>query len=213
MRHVFALMLAVVCSSVAAVDNRPIVLTTVKGIFQCDVIDGQPGPWKPATIDLIVQGVPGGTIPNPPADPVPPTEDPVIKAVAAISIAPQINDVNEAMAIAAMVNSVGKIGLNDADFREAITTAARLADNMLKAEGRIKTWAEKALAITSDHTKLRAALVSAWRLDSPALETIHDAALQPATAQLNAEALNWAQIIEIIRLVLQLIRDFKIGQT
>lgn len=122
--------------------ERPVLLITPSGVYQSVVKDGIPGPWVAQEIDVIVQGFggPGTPPPKPPDIPVPPADDPAVISVAAISKT-GLKDKAEATAVAAIVDSLSKLGLTGSGFKEALEMAAPIADTSLKAGGRITKWA------------------------------------------------------------------------
>lgn len=201
------LVLAVLLSASVAFAGRPILLVTPGGVWKAEVVNGVPGPWEAMPYDVIVQDLsPGGPVP-PVVDP--PVTDPVVVQIAALSKT-TLKDAAEGTAVAAIVSSLSKLGLTGGDFAEALTMAAPIADRSLQAEGRITKWVKDATAITSDAAKLRAGLMSAFGITGATLDTIHAAALAGPDAAITAEALDWKQIIEIIQMIIQLLRNLGI---
>ena len=192
----------------ACLAERPILLVTPAGVFQ-SVVDssGKPGPWVPIAADVIVQGFTTGT-PTPPV-PIPPVDDAVVKQVAAISKA-VLRDKEEATAVAAIVDSIGKMNLSPTAFKEAIEMSAPIADASLSANGRITEWAKQAVAVTTDAAKLKAGVLSAFGIQQSTLDSIHDSAVNPEST-VTGEAVNWAQIIAIIQMILTLLKNLGIG--
>lgn len=192
----------------ACLADRPIILVTPAGVFQ-SVVDasGKPGPWVPLNADVIVQGF-GNTPTGPPTVPVPPAEDETVKKIAVIS--KSLKDKEEATAVAAIVNSVATLNLPAADFKQALEMAAPIADASLSAGGRITEWVKQATAITTDPAKLKAGLASAFGVSQATLDSIYSAASNPETVA-TGEAINWAQLITIIQLILTLLKNLGIG--
>lgn len=199
----------VLCLAIPAQAGRDILIVTPQGVFLVKMVDGVPHPPVVQELDVIVQDlVPGGG-PVPPVIPDPPATDPVVIQIAAISKA-TLKDAAEGTAAAAIVSSLSKLGLTGDNFKEALLLAAPIADTSLQAEGRINKWVKDATAVSSDPAKLRAGLMSAFGITAATLETIHSAAVAPAGAAVTGEALNWTQIIEIIQLIIQLLKNLGI---
>lgn len=209
MKKCISVLLIVLMLTQVAQAGRDILVVTPQGVFLIKMVAGVPQPPVAQELDVIVQDfVPGGG-PLPPTDPIPPPDDPLVIQIAAISKA-TLKDAAEGTAVAAIVSSLAKLNLTGTNFKEALLLAAPIADTSLKAQGRVNKWTKDALAITSDPAKLKAGLVSAFGISAATLDTIHEAAMAGPTAELTAEALNWAQIIEIIQLIIQLLRNLGI---
>lgn len=189
--------------------DRPILLVTPAGVWMA-VVDstGKPGPWTPFTADVIVSGfgvnTPGGV----PPVVIPPVEDETVKQVAALS--KSLRDKEEATAVAAIVDSVAKLNLSATDFKQALEMSAPIADAALDAGGRITVWVKQATAITTDPTKLKAGLMSAFGMSQETLDSIYSAAATP-DAVATGEAVNWTQLIAIIQMILTLLKNLGIG--
>ena len=184
--------------------GRPVLLITPKGVYQSEVTNGVPGPWVPLEADIIVQG-----FTNDPTPPDPPSDDPVVKQVATISKS-VLKDKEEATAVASIVNSIAKLGLSPDSFKQALEMSAPIADASLGANGRVTDWSKQVLAITSDAAKLKAGLTSAFDIQQATLESIHTAAANPEQVA-TGEAINWTQIIAIIQMILELLKNLGIG--
>ena len=187
------------CSSAFA---RTILLVTPKGVYQSEVKDGMPGPWTPADVDVIVQGF--GNVPpdKPPVDP--PQADHVVAKV--IEISRSLKDKSEATGLAALVDSLGKLNLTPAKFREALELAVPIADVSLSAGGRYEAWLKAVLPVTSDAAKLKAGLVAAWNVELPVLETIGEAVETPPGVAIPEAAINFTAIVALIRMILELLK-------
>lgn len=211
---------AMPCAAYA--DDQPILLITTKGAFEAQVVDGIPGAFKPYNKHLIiVQGVGGNNIPpdSPPdttPDDVPPSTDPIVQQVSAMSKL-VLKTKTEGMAAAGVVDTLSKIGLSSANFKEALKIAMGLADDTLSAGGRLKEWANKGVAITADPAKLLAGVRDAWGISAASLNTAYAAGLAASNqveapigteAALAAEdaALDWSQIIKIIEMIINLLK-------
>lgn len=187
--------------------DKPILLITPNGVFQSQVVNGVPGVWVPIEADVIVQGFnTGGPVP-----PVvtPPTDDPVVKQIATISKA-VLKDKDEATAVASIVDSIGKLGLSPESFKQALEMSAPIADASLSANGRITEWSKQALVVSSNAAKLKAGVKSAFDIQQATLDSINTAASNP-TAVATGEAINWTQIIAIIQMILELLKNLGIG--
>ncbi len=200
-----------VCSIGSAVaEDRPILLITPQGVWMSTVTGGVPGPFVAMPYDVIVHR--GGVTPVPPVvDPphVPNPTDPAVAQVAAISKA-ELKDKNEATSVAAIVNSLSKMGLTGANFKQALEMAIPIADTSLQAGGRLVKWSKSALAVTSDPSKLIAGLSSAFSINASTLETIYAGVKADPGSALPSEALDWAQIIQIIQMILDLLKNLGI---
>ena len=191
----------------ACLADRPILLITPNGVFQAQVVNGVPSSWLPIEADVIVQGFTTGK-PIPPVV-TPPVDDPDVKLISKISTN-VLKDKEEATAVAAIVDSVAKLNLSPADFRQAMEMSAPIADMKLEASGRVTSWTTQALVISVDPVKLKAGLTSAFGIQQATLDSIHTAAVNP-TAVVSGEAINWTQIIAIIQMILTLLKNLGIG--
>ena len=208
MLRLLVLMLVGGCCTSTSFADRPIFLVTPGGVFQSVVAtNGTPGPWVQIDADVIVSGFTPGK-PVPPGD-TPPTSDPVVAQIAVISKS-VLKSKDEATAVAAIIDSVGKLNLSSTAFKEALEMAAPIADASLSAEGRITDWAKQALLVTADAVKLRAGVSSAFGIQQTTLDSIYAAAVDPASVA-TGEAVNWAQIIAIIQMILTLLKNLGIG--
>lgn len=195
----------------AFAEDRPIVLVTPSGVWQSIVTGGVPGPFVAMPYDVIVQGSgPSASPPVPPVvtPPVTPPGDAVVQQIKTLSLA--LKDQREATAVAALVNSLSKMGLTGANFKQALEMAAPIADTSMQTGGRIAKWAKSATAITTDPVKLIAGLNAAYTVSPATLDTIHQAAQAEPGAAVSGEALDWAQIIQIIQMVLELLKGLGI---
>jgi hypothetical protein len=155
MKHM-AFVMSLLLSAIAMAD-RPILLITPKGVYEAEVTNGVPGPWKAAPYDVIVQGFGGGggTTPVPPGDP-PTTGDSQL-----VSIAKEVlKDKTEATFAAAVIDSLMKAGLKDADLKDALKLTAPIADSAANAEGRIVKFFNQILEVSTDGKAIQAAIVS-----------------------------------------------------
>jgi hypothetical protein len=173
------------------------------------IVDGVPGPWRATNIDVIVQGFTTGGGPNttpPDKPPVTPT-DPTVLDVAKISKA-TLKDKSEAMAVAALVDALYKANVGDT-FKEALEMALPIADSSLKSEGRLVKWGESVMKITSNPLVLKAGLQQGFDIDTATLETIAAAAFAK-DVDIPAEAKDLTEIIKLIQLILDLLRNLGI---
>lgn len=211
MKHfvvVFAFLLSMTASALA---DRPVLLVTPAGVYQSTVVNGVPGPWVAQEIDVVIQGFGGGggTQPVPPDAPDPPVSDPVVAQIVTISKA-TLKDKKEAVAVASIIDTLSKFGLTGQKFKEALQLATPIADTSMKAGGRINRWVEESLAVTTDPAKLKAGVKAAWDIETATLEAIHAAALEDPSAALPDAALDWAQIIQIIQMIIELLKNLGI---
>ena len=201
-------LLATVCSA-----ERLIFLVTPAGVYQSIVSDGGvPSVWQKISADVIVTGF-GGNVPDSPdptpPKPEPPAEDPIVTKIAEISRS-VLRDKDDATAVAAIVDSLAKLGLNPKEFYDAIEMTMPLADTALSADGRLTQWSKQALAVTSDAAKIKAGLAEAWGITQSTLNSINAAAVNPAEVA-TGEAINWTQLITIIQMILTLLKNLGIG--
>jgi len=208
MLRVFALLFSLLLTASACMADRPILLITPNGVFQAEVKNGIPGAWVPLEADVIIQGFNGA--PKTPDAPAPPVDDAQVQQVVAISKV-TLKDKAEAVAVAAIVDSVGKLGLSPESFRQALEMSAPIADASMQAGGRITSWVKQATAVTVDPAKLKAGVMSAFGVLGATLDAIHESATNPAAAQ-TAESVDFAQIIAIIQMILELLKNLGIGK-
>lgn len=206
MRRVFAVWMLLASACFA---DRPIFLVTPQGVWQSTVTEGKPGPWVAIAADVIVQGFPSGNPPDNPPTPVPPADDPIVKQIEAISwIA--LSGKGQATAVAAIVDSIGKLGLSEKDFKEAMDMAIPIADTSIEADKKLIDWWDQCSKITTDWKKLKAGVSGSWDVDAEAVDAIHAAATNPGAA-VTGEAVNWTKLIEIIMMILTLLKNLGIG--
>lgn len=209
MKRLFVAALLLAGLSAPCLADRPVLLITPGGVYQSEVVNGIPGPWIAQEIDVIVQGFGGGTDTPVPVPPVVTPNDPQVASIAAISKT-GLKDKAEATAVAAIISSMSKMGLTGANFTQALVMAAPIADTSLKAEGRITKWVKDATAVSNDPVKLKAGVQLAWDVSAASLDTIHSAATATTGAAISEEALNFAQIIQIITMILELLKNIGI---
>lgn len=209
MRSVLSVIATLLLTASVCHADRPIFLVTPAGVYQ-SVVDstGKPGPWVPIAADVIVQGFTNNT-PDTPLPPVPPETDATVLQIAAMSKT-TLKDKNDAVAVSAIIDSVAKLNLSEADFRQSLEMAVPIMDASLSAGGRLNTWSKKALLITADPAKLKAGLASAFGVEQSVLDDINAAAINP-TAEATARAVNWALIISIIKTIIELLTNLGIG--
>ena len=205
MRHVFALMLAVVCSSVALAD-RSLLLVTPNGVWKSEVTASGPGPWIAQNdVDVIVQGFGPGGGDTPPV-PDPPNVDTTTSKVAEISKT-TLKDKAEATACAALVSSLVKTGLPAEKLKEAMELAAPILDAQLKSGDRITRWAKEVTAITTDAKKMTDGLRIAWNVELSTVDRVAAAAMRGRDEAIEAEALDWAVLIQVIQMIIELLKS------
>jgi hypothetical protein len=202
------LLFCVTWSASVFADDRSILLVTPKGVWQADVTDGVPGPFRPAPYDVIVQGfdTPGGGGDTP--APKPPESDPIVNAVKAATIA-TLNGKNEATAAAAIVDALAKNGLSGEPLKEALDLGLKIADTSLKAEGRLIKWGQAVVKITTDPVKISAGASAAFGTTTAELQAIHQSVVA-GEATATAEAMDFTQIIQIIMMIIELLKNLGI---
>lgn len=192
-----------------ALADRPILLVTPQGVYQAEVTNGVPGAWKPMAIDVIVQGF--GNSPAPPDVPVPDPNDSVTTQIAALAKT-TLKDKSEATAVAALVDSLSKLGLSGTKLKEALEMAAPIADSSMQSDGRITKFVKAAVLISLDPVRLKSGISSAWDIAQSTLDVVHAAAQRPEGEALPAaaEALDIAAIIALIQMIIQLLQNLGI---
>lgn len=203
---------AVICCAMAAIvsaGERPVLLITPQGVYESKVVNGVPGSWVAVSADVIVQGF--NNVPNPPGDgPKPPVEvDKVIEQIQTVSKM-VLKSTDEAVAVGTLLNSLQKLNLKPDEFKQALVMAAPIVDEALQTGGRINQWAKQSLAITTDVVKLKAGLLMAFEIPPGTFGSIQ-AALDNPSAPATEEAFNFLKIIEIIKLILDLLKNLGIG--
>lgn len=204
MKRTLCVMCAVLAclSVVQAMADGPILLVTPQGVFQSDVVGNRPGPWKPVSIDVIVQGfTPGG---GPPVVIPPGNSDPLVQKVADLSKA-ILRDKEEGTAVASIIDALAKSGLSGSSLEDALSLSAPLADSSMKADGRIVRWVKDALAVTTDPAKLSAGVRAAFGIQSATTDMIIAQATRAEGAAVVEEAIPFATIIQLITMIIDLL--------
>mgnify|MGYP003654481046 CR=1 FL=1 len=208
MSKILAGLLAACLCSVATAAERMVLLITPSGVYQSTVVDGIPGPWASIDADVIVHGfTPGGG--DTPKPPVPPTDDPVVEKVKSAAVA-NLKDKPEGIAVASLIDALQKLNLPADKFTEAIDMAAPIADASMQANGRITAFFKAALAITQDPAKLKVGVQSAFGISAATLETIRSEAARPQGSDVSDTALDFAAIIAMIQMIIQLLKSLGI---
>lgn len=205
MKRTLCVMCAVLAclSVVQAMADGPILLVTPQGVFQSDVVSNRPGPWKPVSIDVIVQGfTPGGG--GPPVVIPPGNSDPVVQKVADLSKA-ILRDKEEGTAVASIIDALAKSGLSGSSLEDALTLSAPLADSSMKADGRIVRWVKDALSVTTDPAKLSAGVRASFGIQSATTDMIIAQATRAEGAAVAEEAIPFAMIIQLITMIIDLL--------
>lgn len=205
----YVLMMAVVFMSVPVqARDQPLLIVTPQGAWKIDMVGGVPQP--PVQFQdyaIIVQGFGEGDGGG--GDPPPPVGDPVVKQIAALSVAPALQSKAEATAAAAFVNSLSKAGLSGAKLTEAMLMTAGMIDAQLKSGNRIQDWSIAVTKVSSDPAKLIAGLVASWQVDINVLGAIQAGVTgeQLTAAQMDAqEAFDIAAILQIIMMIIEFLR-------
>lgn len=201
--------------SFAVADTRPILLVTPKGVYQAEVVDGVPGPWKSTDLDVIIQGFTVGGGPNttppdngPPVVTPPNPVDPTVTEVARLSKS-ILKDTMEATAVAALIDALQKTNVEDGTFTEALEMAMPIADASLKSEGRLVKWREAVIKVTSSAAVMKAGLQQSFGIGSNQLTEISNAAFAEGTP-VPEQAMDMIEIIKLIQLILDLLRNLGI---
>ena len=114
-------------------------------------------------------------------------------------------DKAEATAVAAIVDALAKSGLTGGAFVDAINLSAPLADSSMKSDGRVVKWVAEATKITSDTTKLSAGVRSAFGIESATVAMIVQESNREEGAALAEEAADFAQIIQLVMMIIDLL--------
>lgn len=213
MKTFLRVMVFLCLASSALADTRPILLVTPKGVYQAEVVDGVPGPWRATDFDVIVQGFsvggpPAGPVPIPPKDP-PVNSDPLVVQISAFSKA-TLKDKNEGIAISSLIAALQKANVTPESFKESFDMAITIADSSMKSEGRLIAWKTGAFKISDDPEKLKAGLQAAFGVASVTLDQITSAAFADDEAALPEEVKDFTQIIQMIQMILDLLRNLGI---
>lgn len=207
MRSVLGVIALCWCSAAISAE-RMVLLITPSGVYQSTVTGGVPGEWVPIDADVIVHGfTPGGG--DDPKPPVPPTDDPVVEKVKAAAVA-NLKDKPEGIAVASLIDALQKLNLPADKFAEAADMAAPIADASMQANGRITAFFKSALAITKDPAKLKAGVQSAFSISAATLETIGAEAAKPQGSTVSDAAFDFAAIIAMIQMIIQLLKSLGI---
>lgn len=212
------LFLIAFCVAVPAFADRPILLVTPDGVWKADVVNGVPGEWKSIEIDVIVRGFTPGQ-PTPPDKPdvpdVPVPSDPIVTKISELAKS-TLKDQAEATAVSALIDALSKMGLSGEKLKQAIETAAPIADVSMQSKGRITKFFTAAIAVTVDASKLKSGITAAWDVSQASLDTIRESAEQQMNdpdAPLTAEALDFLVIIKLIQDIVQLLINLGIIKT
>jgi len=206
MRRVISVVCCIFLIPAVCLAGKPLLLVTPAGAYRAEVVNGVPGPWVLQDVTVIIQGFDGPG--DPPDPPVPPITDTDVTKVAAVSKT-ILTSKDEGTAAAAVVDSLQKAGLTGAKFKEALEMASPIVDTSLDMKGRFNAWTKAVLAITTDPAKIKAGLVSAWGIATSQLVAIQ-AGVTDKEQPLQAEALDFALIIQIIQMILDLLRNLGI---
>lgn len=192
--------------------DQPILLVTPQGVWQADVTNGVPGPFKEANFAVVIQGFDvGGGGGNSPIPKPPTPTDPLVVQVSKVSIS--LANKEEATAAAALVNSLSKAGLKDKELIEAMLLTSGIVDTQLKSGTRIRSWCESVSKITKDPKVLIEGLVLAWGVDINVLNAIESSRqdIPPTPEEQEAlAAFDIAAILAIIKMVISLLQQLGI---
>ena len=211
MKTIFQFLLPLLLLADAVADTRPILLVTPKGVYQAEVVDGVPGPWRACDIDVIVQGFSVGSPPSEPTPtdtPTPTPLDPTVTAVAALSKV-ILKDKSEGQALAALIEALQKANVTSLNFKESLEMGIAIADSSMKADGRFVKWRTEALQITEDPAKLKAGLQEAFAIATLSLDKITASAFDAGYVP-TEETADLTQIIQLIQLILDLLKNLGI---
>ena len=194
--------------------DRPTLIITPSGVWQIDYDGDTPRAPRPVDYDVIVRGF--STSPGPtPGDPVPPsTDSPAVQAVATISKA-TLKDAAEATAVYAVIEALQGAGLTGPEFAERLSDFAGLIDTQVGASGRITKWIDQVIAATKaadgsvKAADLLTGLKRAFTIDRSAVALVSAEARDAPGTPITEQAVDFVKLIELIRLILDLIKTFR----
>ncbi len=200
--------------SVSFGSERPTLIITPGGVWQIDYVGDVPQTPRPVDFDVVVRGFNTGNTPDNPDIPVPPIDSPNVRSVAAISKT-VLKDASEATQVYAIVEALKGSGLTGTEFSERLADFSGLIDTQIGASGRITKWVEQVIAATKaadgsvNSQDLLDGLKRAFSIDRTAVDIITaESAAAPGTA-VSDKAIDFVKLIELIRLILDLIKSFK----
>lgn len=211
----FSVFLAAFCCCVCSVfgADRPTLLITPQGVWQVDYVNDVPQAPRPVDFDVVVRGFKVGDVPNIPD--VPPVQDsPAVQAVASISKT-VLKDASEATAVYAVVEALKGSGLTGKEFGERLTDFAGLIDAQISAGGRVTKWVDQVVAAvkTADGSvnaqDVLDGLKRAFPLNKAVTDMVVSEAAAPPGTEISEQAVDFVKLIELIRLILDLIKSFK----
>lgn len=201
--------LLLLSASVSLAADRFVFLIKPNGDVYQSVVSANnnapPTPWVSIQADVII--LRDSNTPDDPT-PVPPVSDPVVARVKELATA--LKGKNEAIAVAAIVNSLQALNLSGDSFKQALEMAAPIADTTMQANGRVTVFFKAALLVTADPAKLKAGVQAAFNIQASTLSTIHTATMQPSDAALSEEALDFVAIIKIIQMIMELLKSLEV---
>lgn len=194
--------------------DRPTLIITPSGVWQIDYVGDVPQAPRAVDYDVIVRGF--STSPGPtPGDPVPPvTDSPAVQAVATISKS-VLKDASEATAVYAVIEALQGAGLTGPEFAERLSDFAGLIDTQVGAGGRITKWIDQVIAATKTPdgavkaSDLLTGLKRAFIIDKAAAELVATEAAGAPGTPITEQAIDFVKLIELIRLILDLIKTFR----
>lgn len=208
MRNILAFF-SIMAISAVAVAEKPLLLVTPNGVWKSEVTSSGPGPWVAQNIDVIVQGFGPGNGPGDPPPNDPPAGDQETLQVASISKS-GLKDKSEAMACAALVSSLTKSGITGDKLKQALELASPILDAQLKSANRITKWAKDVCDVTLDAKKISDALVISWQVDISTVAAVAKSVHREEGAAIEAEALDWAVLIQVITMIIELLKSLGI---
>lgn len=207
----FVLMFMIGCSiGTAMADKTIFYMSPTRGMYKCllDESDPAKSKWELVAADAVLIADGGKTPPGTPPVPNPPDEpetDPAIKQITAISWT-ALSNKEQATAAAAVVDMIGKLNLSETEFAETMHMAIGVADTQLGFAGKLDEWWKLVSKISLDPAKIKAGVSATW--DAADLESIQEAV---SGGEITGEAINWAKLIEVLKLLASLIDLLKIG--
>ena len=202
MRFLLSLFLMSGCCMVSSATEKPILIVTPQGVWQINFVDGKPQSPIAADVTVIVQGFGNDPAPKPPE---PPVTDQTVDRVASASVSPYLGSKAEAVACAALIDSLGQAGLSGEQLKAAMKVAVPIVDTHMGSGGRVVSWSGKVLEITTDPAKIKQGLTKAWSLSEAAYTAMDAAVSGRDMAAAESEAVAGIDIAKIMQLIMTIV--------
>lgn len=194
--------------------DRPTLIITPSGVWQIDYDGNVPQAPRPVDFDVIVRGFTPGHGPDVPVPDPPISDSPAVQQVTAISKA-TLKDASEATAVYSVVEALKGANLDGKEFADRLSDFAVLIDTQVGAGGRITKWIYQVITATKtadgsvSAADLLTGLKRAFPIDKATTEmVVAESAAAPGEV-ISERAVDFVKLIELIRLILDLIKSFK----